>query len=219
MEETLWDVVQRWQKRYNIAQAVHLFSAGTLLDLAKMPRELGWDPALTMKLTCSPTYEKLHKECTSQLSHPAAEEFFPEANNSVEHIEDGEQRKVGNVEEAIEKERMQLRDDSSPIETADDSRKCIQSEIKDKGLSSTSAQPRKVNTRKDLKKGKQVVSFRKEDKRMIRFIQENPKRPDTKSHERYERYKHASTPETACQMGAALGDLHFDHKKGYLILL
>jgi hypothetical protein len=49
----------------------------------------------------------------------------------------------------------------------------------------------------------------------IVFVQTNPKRQGTTSHARYEKYKHAKTPNEALTMGCTKGDLSYDFGKGY----
>lgn len=57
-------------------------------------------------------------------------------------------------------------------------------------------------------------SSRPEGDERILFVQENPKRPATSSHARYEKYKRAKTPKEALKLGAAPGDLVHDWSKG-----
>jgi len=45
---------------------------------------------------------------------------------------------------------------------------------------------------------------------------ENPKRPGTSAHARYEKYKHAKTIAEALRCGAAKGDIDHDFKSGFL---
>ncbi|CAE7288125.1 unnamed protein product, partial [Symbiodinium necroappetens] len=45
---------------------------------------------------------------------------------------------------------------------------------------------------------------------------ENPKRPGTSAHARYEKYKHAKTIAEALKCGAAKGDIDHDFKNGFL---
>eukprot|EP00931_Biecheleriopsis_adriatica_P104372 TRINITY_DN79056_c0_g1_i1.p1 TRINITY_DN79056_c0_g1~~TRINITY_DN79056_c0_g1_i1.p1 ORF type:complete len:303 (+),score=62.43 TRINITY_DN79056_c0_g1_i1:36-944(+) len=50
----------------------------------------------------------------------------------------------------------------------------------------------------------------------IRFKQDNPKRSGSAAHERYEKYKVATTVAEAVELGAWTGDLSHDQKQGYL---
>jgi len=53
------------------------------------------------------------------------------------------------------------------------------------------------------------------DDEQIVFAQENQKMKGSKAHERYEKYKRATTPRQALQLGAGKGDLDNDWKKGF----
>lgn len=53
------------------------------------------------------------------------------------------------------------------------------------------------------------------DDEPIKFLQDNPKMKGGKAHERYEKYKRATTPRQALQLGAGKGDLDNDWKKGF----
>ena len=53
----------------------------------------------------------------------------------------------------------------------------------------------------------------------VQLKEENPHRPGTKAHERYERYKVASTILEAGQFGATFQDLSGNFEKGYLTVL
>lgn len=48
--------------------------------------------------------------------------------------------------------------------------------------------------------------------------QENPKRPGSKSHGRYEKYKSATSLEELLDLGGTKGDYNHDLKKGYIVL-
>jgi hypothetical protein len=50
----------------------------------------------------------------------------------------------------------------------------------------------------------------------ISFQQVNPKRPDTKSWQRYEAYKHCTTAEAALECGCLRADLEWDWKRGFV---
>ena len=50
----------------------------------------------------------------------------------------------------------------------------------------------------------------------ISFIEENPKRRNTKSYDRYEKYKYATTIESALTAGAVPGDIAWDYNRGFL---
>ena len=49
----------------------------------------------------------------------------------------------------------------------------------------------------------------------ISFLQANPKKEGSKSHQRYELYKFATTVEEAFQLGMKPGDLKHDHERKF----
>ena len=50
----------------------------------------------------------------------------------------------------------------------------------------------------------------------IAFAQENPKRPDSASYERYEAYKAATCGDEVLELGGSKSDVLHDYKKGFL---
>ena len=54
------------------------------------------------------------------------------------------------------------------------------------------------------------------DDSRIRYIQNNPKRVNSSSYERYEHYKHARTITEALELGATRGDVKWDLSHGYI---
>ena len=55
--------------------------------------------------------------------------------------------------------------------------------------------------------------------KLIEFQQENPKRKDTSAHDRYNRYKHATTYKEFIDLGGRNKAFYYDYKKGYLNIL
>jgi len=53
----------------------------------------------------------------------------------------------------------------------------------------------------------------------IEFNMKNPKKKNSATYQRYEKYKHAKTKEDAIKLGAALSDIKYDIDKGYAKLL
>ena len=53
----------------------------------------------------------------------------------------------------------------------------------------------------------------------IEFNMKNPKKKNSATYQRYEKYKHAKTKETAIKLGASLSDINYDIDKGYAKLL
>ena len=53
----------------------------------------------------------------------------------------------------------------------------------------------------------------------IEFNMKNPKKKNSATYQRYEKYKHAKTKEEAINLGAALSDIKYDIDKGYAKLL
>ena len=50
----------------------------------------------------------------------------------------------------------------------------------------------------------------------IAFAQDNPKRPDSASYERYEAYKAATCGDEVLELGGSKSDVLHDYKKGFL---
>ena len=50
----------------------------------------------------------------------------------------------------------------------------------------------------------------------IAFAQDNPKRPDSASYERYEAYKAATCGDQVLELGGSKSDVLHDYKKGFL---
>ena len=53
----------------------------------------------------------------------------------------------------------------------------------------------------------------------IEFNMKNPKKKNSATYQRYEKYKHAKTKEDAIKLGASLSDINYDIDKGYAKLL
>jgi len=219
--QPLEDVRQRWARLFSIPENVVGFEdkRDYLVDLKRSPADLGWDS--TVELQAVPLQEEwadkasLLQQGTTphRLSHPQGATKKSPAPVSADA---GAARAAAPApqEKRVEKRKMQEKStEQKAAKRQETEKKKPETKADKKADAAQEKKPQKILA---TLSGKGVNTTAPVDDEAILFDQSNPKRADTASYIRYERYKKGKTPREALRMGAERGDIANDFKKGFL---